>query len=85
MYVVFSWSTVEGLCGVCMRLGGVGTGIAHAIAAARASDATLTEVRCIGRNLSEEVAREVFDWAKPHDGRLVWANGEVLDRHSDKR
>ena len=89
MFVVFSYFSAEGEICLCYREGGIGTAIAHAIKWARIGGSTLTQVRCIGQRLSEEQARDLFRsfevcptfW----DGRAIWANGEVLDRRSDKR
>ena len=85
MFIVYSFVTAAGCIGIAFREGGVGKAIAHAMAVARLTEDTLTEVRCIGRNLSYEMAQKVFDQAEYTDGRAVWLNGEVLDRLSDKR
>lgn len=87
MFVVYSFFTEELEVCLAYRKGGIGTAIAHAIACTRLSGSTLTEVRCIGQRLSEEQARSLWlDWQDaPSLGRLIWANGEVLDRRSDKR
>ena len=87
MFIVYSFLTEELEVCLVYRKGGIGTAIAHAIACTRLSESTLTEVRCIGQRLSEEQARSLWlDWhGAPNTGRLIWANGEVLDRRSDKR
>lgn len=89
MFVVYSFFTKELEVCLAYRKGGIGTAIAHAIACTRLSGSTLTEVRCIGQRLTEQKARELFHSFKVcptlWDGRAIWANGEVLDRRSDKR
>ena len=89
MFVVFSYFTEEGEICLAYREGGIGTAIAKAIACCRLSGSTLLQVRCLGQRLTEQQAREVFQSFKTcptlWDGRAIWANGEVLDRRSDKR
>lgn len=89
MFVVYSFFTKELEVCLAYRKGGIGTAIAHAIACTRLSGSTLTEVRCLGQRLTEQKARELFQSFKVcptlWDGRAIWANGEVLDRRSDKR
>ena len=89
MYVVFSYFSDEGEICLAYREGGIGSAIGQAIAWARLTGSTLLQVRCLGQRLSMEQAQAVFNSFKVcptlWDGRAIWANGEVLDRRSDRR
>jgi hypothetical protein len=89
MFVVFSYFTDEGEVCLAYRKGGIGTAIGQAIGWCRLTDSTLLQVRCLGQRLTEQQALELFRSFKTcpslWDGRAIWKNGEVLDRHSDKR
>lgn len=85
MFVVFSYVFDSGLISVTYKEGGIGSAIAHALSVAELQGETLLEVRCLGKKLSLDSARKVFNDFSPCGGRAIWKNGIVLDRTSDKK
>lgn len=85
MYTVYGFEFDNFTCGTGFVYGGIGTAIGRAMSIGKLTESKGLKVRCIARKRTFDEAVEILRDCMPHDGRLVFDNGIVLDRISDRR